>query len=394
MSQLFTVRNVTHSYGKGKARTRVLADVSLDLHTGQVLAVVGRSGSGKSTLCHLMAGFHPPDDGSIWLNGRDVADVRDWTAVSVCPQRIGLAEEFTVAENVLLPCSVRDRPPLAGVLETLGLAEVADRAARETSLGEQQRTGVARALATSPTVAILDEPTGHQDDMNAQRVANVIALAQSQGTAVIVATHDARLLGAADDVLRIAGGRIVSCLTVWRDRRWSAGLRAGATDTQARGSPTRSRLLGPHHREESPVFMRDPGPRLGPDPAGVRCEAVATGRGPGQGRCRGREVVRSLRVGPPSAPASAPGQRSEIVWMWGPRRGPGEGARSMRINASLNSALVSGLLAGVIYVVIALLTGSSVGASLIGGVAVALVAVGIGLIFRAFYNRRSGSAAE
>ena len=210
MSEVLEVTRVTHHYGSGAARSRVLDDVTVSLHTAAVLALVGRSGSGKSTLCHLMAGFTRPDEGSVLIDGQDAGAIDDWAKVSVCPQRIGLAEEFTVEENVLLPCSVRNLTPISGLLDILGLSEVARRPARDTSLGEQQRAGVARALVTAPRLAILDEPTGHQDDRNTERVVAAIALARQHGTAVVVATHDERLLASADHVVRLAGGRLVT----------------------------------------------------------------------------------------------------------------------------------------------------------------------------------------
>lgn len=211
-SAVLDVADVHHSYGSGPSAATVLSGVTFALSAGQVLALVGRSGSGKSTLCHLIAGLERPTAGTVAVRSSDGGSmaahrVDDWASVAFLPQRLGLAAEFTVAENAFLPCLIRGTPPIAGLLETLGLAALAARPARLTSLGEQQRTGVARALSVRPRLAALDEPTGHQDDDNVTRVLAAVDLARSAGTSVVIATHDERVLDIADQVVRLAAGR-------------------------------------------------------------------------------------------------------------------------------------------------------------------------------------------
>jgi ABC-type lipoprotein export system ATPase subunit len=135
--------------------------------------------------------------------------VHDWSTVALLPQRLGLTPHLTVAENALLPCWVRGIDPPADLLDLLGLGALAARPAGRTSLGEQQRTGVARALAARPRVAVLDEPTGHQDDDNTARVRAALHDAARGGCAVLVATHDPALVEAATRVVRLHRGRVV-----------------------------------------------------------------------------------------------------------------------------------------------------------------------------------------
>jgi len=208
------VEDVHHRYGSGSSAATVLHGVTFALAPGHVLALAGRSGSGKSTLCHLISGLEQPTSGTVSIRSDHDGPVAahrvdNWAAVSFLPQRLGLAPEFTVAENAFLPCLIRGTPPLAGLLETLGLAALAARPARLTSLGEQQRAGIARALSLRPRLAVLDEPTGHQDDDNVTRVLAAVDLARAAGTAVVVATHDDRVLDVADHVIRLAAGRVV-----------------------------------------------------------------------------------------------------------------------------------------------------------------------------------------
>jgi ABC-type lipoprotein export system ATPase subunit len=198
---LVEVRSVSHAKG-------VLRDVTLSLPPATLAVVAGRSGSGKSTLCHLIAGVMRPSSGSVLVNGRPAHERPDWATVSLLPQRLALEPELSVAENVLLPAGVRGAATDAGLLERLGLAGIAARPARDTSLGEQQRTALARALALRPAVAVLDEPTAHQDDEHVQLVLDALRAAADAGSLVVVATHDQRVIDVADTVVRLSSGRV------------------------------------------------------------------------------------------------------------------------------------------------------------------------------------------
>jgi ABC-type lipoprotein export system ATPase subunit len=201
---------VGRSYGRGAGALVALRDIDLELNAGEVVAVVGRSGSGKSTLCHVLAGLEQPTSGSVRVAGQPLASAPDWDDVAILPQRLGLAGELTVAENAFLPCWLRGRSGDLELLRLLGLQTLADRRAGATSLGEQQRTALVRALSNRPRVVVLDEPTGHQDDDNVERVQACLALGRERGAAMLVATHDHRLVRSADRVVRLDGGRIVA----------------------------------------------------------------------------------------------------------------------------------------------------------------------------------------
>ena len=205
---LVEVRGVSHTRGSGAAATRVLHEVDLALAPAAMVVLAGRSGSGKSTLCHLVAGVMAPTAGQVLVAGRPAHPVADWAEVSLLPQRLSLDPELTVAENVLLPAGLRRRKAGTELLDRLGLTPIAGRPARDTSLGEQQRTALARALILEPTVAVLDEPTGHQDDDHVHLVLDVLAAAVRSGTLALVASHDPRVIDIADVVVRMRSGRI------------------------------------------------------------------------------------------------------------------------------------------------------------------------------------------
>jgi ABC-type multidrug transport system ATPase subunit len=196
------IRTVSHA--------GVLHDVSLTLPPARLAVLAGRSGSGKTTLCHLVAGIMPPSAGQVLVSDRPAHSIKDWAEVSLLPQRLALDPELTVAENALLPAGLRGRAGDPDLLERLGLAPIAGRPARETSVGEQQRTALARALVLAPAVAVLDEPTAHQDDEHVQLVLDLLAVAGRAGTLVLVATHDPRVIDIADRTVHLRSGRIVT----------------------------------------------------------------------------------------------------------------------------------------------------------------------------------------
>ncbi|GAB3678175.1 ABC transporter ATP-binding protein [Angustibacter aerolatus] len=209
---LLDVEHVTHR--PAAHAPPVLHDVSLTAEPGTLVALAGRSGSGKSTLCHLVAGVGRPTEGSVRVAGRPADEVRDWALVSLLPQRLALVEELSVAENATLPQRLHADAVVpdgwsGDLLDSLDLGRLGGRLVTQTSLGEQQRTAIARALALVPRLAVLDEPTGHQDDEHVELVVAALRLAREHGSALLVATHDERLLDVADRVVRLHQGVVV-----------------------------------------------------------------------------------------------------------------------------------------------------------------------------------------
>ncbi len=199
---------VVESVTQVAGRTTVLDDVSLTAEAAHLVVLSGRSGSGKTTLLHLLAGVQAPTQGSVVVLERPAVDVHDWSLVSLTPQHSTVAGSLSVRENVLLPAALRGVDVDGSLLADLALDLIADQPATGTSLGEQQRTGIARGLLLSPRVALLDEPTSHQDDENVERVLSVLLRARAGGTTLVVATHDPRVAAVADVVHHLVGGRL------------------------------------------------------------------------------------------------------------------------------------------------------------------------------------------
>jgi putative ABC transport system ATP-binding protein len=201
-----SAKDVSKRVSDGRSRREVLKGVSLDLHQGEMLVVRGPSGSGKTTLLAILGGMLLPTSGEVWLGGEPISRLRDHQRAEVRRAKVGfvfqdfgLVEGMTVLDNVLLPLV----PPgiAAGaaaaramkLLEQLGMGELARANVTSLSGGERQRVALARARIAEPAVLLLDEPTAHLDTVRAQGLVADLARLCDQGTAVVIASHDARV---------------------------------------------------------------------------------------------------------------------------------------------------------------------------------------------------------
>ena len=208
MTERLRLDHVSRRYRLRAETVHAVRNVSLSLASGTVTGLMGPSGSGKTTLINLIVGWERPDEGVV-LKDASVGD--DWRGIAVVPQSLGLLEELSLAENVQLPVRLGNasRVSVDDLMREVGLDHLAHRTPDEVSLGEQQRAAVARALVSQPAVLVADEPTSHQDEANAMMVARMLRAAAGWGSAVLIATHDERILAVADAVVRLADGAVV-----------------------------------------------------------------------------------------------------------------------------------------------------------------------------------------
>jgi putative ABC transport system ATP-binding protein len=210
-------RGIGKSYRRGGEIVHAVSGVSVELHAGELVALVGRSGSGKSTLLNLLAGWQRPDEGTVSYSVQGVADPDParlgWDALAVLPQKFGLMEELSVRGNVEYPARLRGRLSerrewIDSVMAELELGELADRLPQEISIGQQQRTALARALALAPAVLLVDEPTAHQDVTLRAAVLMLLRRVAESGTCCVVATHEEEICELADTTWRMSEGKL------------------------------------------------------------------------------------------------------------------------------------------------------------------------------------------
>jgi putative ABC transport system ATP-binding protein len=200
---------VSKRYRRGSETVHALEAASVAVGEGELVGLVGPSGSGKTTLLNLVCGWEEPDEGEVrW---RAQVDAERWEELAIVPQALGLVEELTVRENASLPLrfpSTREPADVDEVLDRLGLTDLAHRPSTGTSLGEQQRTAIARALVARPVLLVADEPTAHQNAGWARALLGEMRMVCQQGGAVLVATQDRELLSSMDRVVTLHDGRV------------------------------------------------------------------------------------------------------------------------------------------------------------------------------------------
>ncbi|MCI9348713.1 MAG: ABC transporter ATP-binding protein [Oscillibacter sp.] len=223
MAKLVELRNVYKIYSEGlESEVRALDGVSLTIHKGEFVAIVGQSGSGKSTMMNVLGCLDIPTRGDYYLEGTDVRDLSDKELSRIRNREIGfifqqynLIQTLTVLENVELPLIYQgvnfdDRRDMAlEALDRVGLSARIKHKPTEMSGGQQQRVAIARAIATKPPIIMADEPTGALDSRTGHEVLEFLQQLNREGTTVILITHDNGIAATARRCVRLTDGRIV-----------------------------------------------------------------------------------------------------------------------------------------------------------------------------------------
>jgi putative ABC transport system ATP-binding protein len=215
--------DLVHHLGQGAGRVQALKGVSLSLRGGELVLLMGPSGSGKTTLLSILGCLMTPDAGTVTVGGQAIATLDAEALAKLRRERIGfifqsyhLFPTLNAEDNVRLALDVRGERARAAklaareVLATVGLGHKRKSFPRELSGGEQQRVAIARAIVGQTRVILADEPTGALDTANGQAVMTLLAdIAKDPSRAVLVVTHDPRILPFANRVVHIEDGRIV-----------------------------------------------------------------------------------------------------------------------------------------------------------------------------------------
>ena len=216
-------RGLSKHYIQGDDQIAVIRDISLSIHSGERVAIVGASGSGKTTLLNLLGGLDDPSSGSVAVMGTDLAPIKESGRARLRNKHLGfvyqfhhLLGEFSALENVAMPLLIgkvsvsESRARANEVLTQVGLGHRCDHKPAELSGGERQRVAIARALVTHPACVLMDEPTGNLDPATAEKVlALLLRLNGELGISFVVVTHDAHVASQMDSILSLENGALV-----------------------------------------------------------------------------------------------------------------------------------------------------------------------------------------
>jgi putative ABC transport system ATP-binding protein len=217
------LKDIVKSFPVGSDEITILHGISLNIHQGEFVSIVGPSGNGKSTLLNMVTGIDRPSDGKVIVTGRPVHAMSENELAKWRGQQVGIIFQFfqmlpslSILQNVVLPMEFAKkfgrserRERAMGLLDMVGLADQANKLPSMVSGGEQQRAAIARALATDPPLLIADEPTGNLDAKTAGQVFDLfMKLIEEQGKTMLMVTHDQELADRIPRKVEIVNGRI------------------------------------------------------------------------------------------------------------------------------------------------------------------------------------------
>lgn len=222
MTTIIAAKSIVKAFGAGDEKRNVLDGVSVDIHAGEFVSIMGPSGSGKSTLMFALSGMDRVDGGNIWFDGEDLSRLGDDELADMRRSKMGfvfqqptLLRNLNVLDNILLP-TVRDRRKSIGeltararrLMEQVGIAGLEARDITQASGGQLQRVGICRALMSDPKIIFGDEPTGALNSTSASEMLQLFGAIHRAGKTIVLVTHDVRVAAKSERVLFIFDGNI------------------------------------------------------------------------------------------------------------------------------------------------------------------------------------------
>jgi putative ABC transport system ATP-binding protein len=222
MKSIIELRDVSKTYRMGEVEVHALRDVSLRIKEGEFVALMGPSGSGKSTMMNMIGCLDIPTSGSVFLDGQDISQLSESRLARLRGDKIGFVFQFfnlypslSVLGNIELPMRIHDydekeigRRSLE-LLKLIGLEDRKDHLPSQLSGGQMQRVSIARALSTSPSIILADEPTGNIDSKTAREIMNFLKNLHEKGReTIIIVTHDMNVAKYARRIIKLKDGQI------------------------------------------------------------------------------------------------------------------------------------------------------------------------------------------
>ncbi|MCW4048151.1 MAG: ABC transporter ATP-binding protein [Candidatus Bathyarchaeota archaeon] len=219
---IIELRKLLRHYQMGDETVKALDGVDLEIKRGEYVSLVGPSGSGKTTLFNLIGGLDKPTNGSVFIDGVDIAQLDAYELAWLRCRKIGyifqtfnLIQVLTALENVALPTVFAGIPREEGlkkaekILKSVGLGDRLQHRPLELSAGQQQRVAIARALANDPAILLADEPTGNLDLNTGMEIIDLLhGLNKTRGLTLVAATHDLKMIKASDRIIWLRDGQV------------------------------------------------------------------------------------------------------------------------------------------------------------------------------------------
>ena len=220
MDIILSAKGISKTYTAGQVKINALNRCDIEVRKGGFTAIVGKSGSGKSTLLRILGTMDKPDEGKVYIAGKDISNLKNSELAKFRRTHIGfiyqdykLIPEYTAYENIILPLILDseedDEEEVTELMESLGIDYCKDKFPAQMSGGEQQRVAIAIALANNPKILLADEPTGAVDTKTSNMIQDLFRkLNEELGITIIIVTHDISLANKVGRVVMIADGKI------------------------------------------------------------------------------------------------------------------------------------------------------------------------------------------
>jgi len=224
MKQIVIGDHIVKSFGEGDEQRHVLDGVSLEIHEGEFIAVMGPSGSGKSTLMFALSGTDAVNGGKVVFDGKDLSSIGENELADVRRTNMGfvfqqptMLKNLNILDNIILPSMRGNRKTVSTVtgkarslMKRTGISELEKRSITQVSGGQLQRAGICRALINSPKIIFGDEPTGALNSQSALDIMDLFTEINEDGTAIMLVTHDAVVAARTERIMFMRDGKIVS----------------------------------------------------------------------------------------------------------------------------------------------------------------------------------------